>query len=174
MRFPGKKQREAVGATRRDIDFDHYSWDTPKEKGWHPMVVLNAQEKETSKGDPMWVVDLGIDNPDGSGARVRWHVPSTFMPKVTMCLEVLLPEHADAEEDIDIDPKVMMFRACVGLIDIDPSFEREDGEPAWTLVKIIKTNDAAEELGEDWNANHAAPGSNETADAEAPEEADVF
>ena len=63
MKFPGKRTRNARGSARRDIDFEHYSWDTPREKGWHPLVVLNAKEGETSRGDPMWVIDLGIDLP---------------------------------------------------------------------------------------------------------------
>lgn len=178
MKFPGKTKRDATPAMRKDIDFEHYSWDTPRQRGWFPMVVLNAQEKETSKGDPMFVVDLGIDIPsEEKGARIRWHVPSTFAPKVEMLMSVLMPELAEEADDVEVDPKTLMFRGCVGLVDIDPDFEREDGEPAWTLVKIIAAKDADAELGADWLAAQGAAAADgddqadETADAPADAEA---
>ena len=174
MRFPGKKTRAV--AKRGDIDFDHYDWDAPKERGWHPLVVLNGQEKTTKTGDPMGVIDFGVDLPDGTGARIRWHVPYSFPPKVQMLMEVLLPEYLESEEDVDIDLKILFARECVGLIDIDEEYQRDDGEPSWKLMKIIRKEDAERELGADWTNARAGRDveASDAAEAEDAAEADVL
>ncbi len=150
MRFKPKAKRKTA-ARRDDVDFDDYEWETEKEPGWHPFVVLNAKEELTKKNkDEMWVIDFGVDLPDGEGGRIRWYVPETFPAKVEMLQSVLLAEYEDEDEDFDLQPKVLMFRTCVGLIEVDENHEREDGETSWQIVKIIRNEEAAEELGADW------------------------
>ena len=153
MRFRPKAKRASV-PQRRDINFEDYSWDTPKIRGWHPFVVLNAKEKPTSKGDDMWVIDFGVDLPDEAKGRIRWNVPETFLPKQENMQEVLLSEFEDEPDDFVLDPKVLMFRSCVGLIEIS-DYQRDDGEPQWEVVKIIKEADADAELGADWMSNRS-------------------
>ena len=156
MRFRPKAKRKSV-PMRRDINFEDYSWDTPKVSGWHPLVVLNGKEKPTSKGDDMWVIDFGVELPDEAKGRIRWHVPETFLPKVEMLQSVLLAEFEEEDDDFELDAKVLMFRSCVGLIEIDEDFQRDDGEPQWQVVKIIKEADADAELGADWMSDRAVP-----------------
>lgn len=155
MRFQPKHKRMRV-PMRRDIKFEDYRWDAPKITGWHPLVCLNAKAKDTAAGGDMWVIDFGIDLPEGVKSRIRWHVPMSFIPKVDMLQEVLMAEMEDSEGDFEFEPKTLMFRTCVGLIEIDHEFQREDGEDSWQLVKIIKDADAEEELGHDWVNNRAA------------------
>lgn len=169
MRFRPKARRQSV-PMRRDINFEDYSWDTPKVSGWHPLVVLNAKEQPTSKGDDMWVIDFGIDLPDEQKGRVRWHVPETFLPKVEMMQEVLLAEFEEGDDDFELDAKVLMFRACVGLIEVDAEYTRDDGEPQWQVVKIIKQDEAEAELGADWMNDRAV----DDAPADDADEEPVF
>ena len=169
MRFRPKAKRASV-PQRRDINFEDYDWDTPKVSGWHPLVVLNAKEKPTTKGDEMWVIDFGVELPDEQKGRIRWHVPSTFAPKIEMLQEVLLAEFEEESGDFELDAKVLMFRSCVGLIEVDESYERDDGAVQWNLTKIIKEADAKAELGADWMAERAAAAD----DAPADDEHDVF
>ena len=168
MRFRPKARRKSV-PMRRDINFEDYSWDTQKTAGWHPLVVLNAKDKPTSKGDDMWVIDFGVELPDEAKGRIRWNVPETFPPKQENMQEVLLAEFEDEDGDFDLDPKVLMFRECVGLIEIDAEYQRDDGEPQWQLVKIIKTADAEAQLGADWLSDRAAGDDERDAD-----DGDVF
>jgi len=174
MRFKPKAKR-AKASRREGVNFEDYSWDTPLVAGWHPLVVLNAKEDETKKGDAMWVIDLGVDLPDGEGGRVRWRVPDTFPPKVEMLQTVLLAEYEDEDEDFELDPKVLLFRPCVGLIQEDTEFQREDGKASWDLVKIIKADEADEVLGADWMNNRGgddeAEGEGEPAAVGADDEA---
>jgi len=173
MRFKPKAKR-ARANRRDDVNFDDYSWDKEKEAGWHPFVILNAKEKPTSKGDDMWVIDFGIDMPDGEGARIRWHVPETFIPKVEMMQEVLLAEYEEEDDDFELEPKVLMFRTCVGLVEVDEDFEREDGSTAWQVVKIIKDEDAEAELGADWQNERAgaSSGADQGDDGDEPADGD--
>lgn len=168
MRFRPKAKRNTV-PMRRDINFEDYSWNTPKTAGWHPLVVLNAKEKLTSKGDDMWVIDFGVELPDEAKGRIRWNVPETFPPKQENMQEVLLAEFEDEDDDFELDPKVLMFRSCVGLIEIDADYQRDDGEPQWQVVKIIKEDEAESELGADWMSDRSAP-----AGVGADEDEDVF
>lgn len=158
MRFPGKKRRAVENNRRGDIDFEDYVWETPRVEGWHPFVVLNAKDDQTSGGDPMLIIDFGVDLPDGPPfGRVRWHVPSTFPPKVEMLMSVLLPELADEEDDVDFDPKILRFRSCVGLLAIDHEYQRDDGELSWKVDKIMTTAEAEEAgvLAGDWQNERA-------------------
>ena len=154
MRFKPKAQRASV-PMRRDIKFEDYDWDTPKVAGWHPLVVLNAKEEATKKGDDMWIVDFGVELPDEAKGRIRWHVPETFAPKVEMLQSVLLAEYEEEEENFDLDAKVLMFRSCVGLIEVDESYTRDDGAEQWQVVKIIKEEDAEKQLGADWMSDRS-------------------
>ena len=170
MRFRPKAKRASV-PQRRDINFEDYDWDTPKSAGWHPLVVLNAKEKATGKGDDMWVIDFGVELPDDAKGRIRWHVPETFLPKVEMMQEVLLAEFEEEADDFELDAKVLMFRSCVGLIEIDANYQRDDGEPQWQVVKIIKEAEAETELGADWMTNRSV--SSDASDASEDDD-DVF
>ncbi len=169
MRFRPKAKRKSV-PMRNDIKFEDYSWDTMRTEGWHPVVVLNAQEKEAKKtGAAMWVIDFGVELPDEAKGRIRWHVPETFPPKMEMLQSVLLAEYEDEDDDFDLDPKMLMFRSCVGLIEIDTDFTREDGETQWRLVKIIKESEAETELGADWLQDRGvADAADDAADDDEP------
>jgi len=156
MRFRPKAKRASV-PQRRDINFKDYSWETQKTAGWHPLVVLNAKEKSTRKGNDMWVIDFGVELPDEAKGRIRWHVPETFVPKVEMMQEVLLTEFEEGDNDFELDANVLMFRSCVGLIEVDTEYMRDDGEQQWQVAKIIKEVDAESELGTDWMESRSVP-----------------
>ncbi|KKN47401.1 hypothetical protein LCGC14_0663140 [marine sediment metagenome] len=166
-RFSSKAKRNRA-PKRSNINFDDYSWDTPKEAGWHPLVVLYTKETTTGKGDTMWVVHFGVDLPGGDKSRILWNVPFAFAPKLEMLQSVLLADRDDGEDDYEAEPRDLMFRTCVGLIEIDENYQRDDGQESWQVAKIIKESEADAQLGVNWRGARAAEAGGEQ------DESDVF
>lgn len=157
MKFPGKKRRESAADTDRNIKFDDFDWNVQKEEGWFNLVVMNAKSEPTKNGGEQIIVHFGIQ-PGGEPPfpRVTWWVPFSYQPKVEMLMSVLMPEFADQEDDVDFDPKSLMFRTCAGLIEDDTSYQRDDGQPSWQLVKIAKRGDVEAALGSDQERSAAS------------------
>lgn len=150
MRIPGKTSR---ANTDTGVNFDDYSWDGWRGPGWWRGVVLNVLETESKAGSPMLKVTFGLESPDADalGARIEHYCPESYEPKVIELARVFLPQLLDADEDAELDPASLRFRRCAVRIDMDASYKRLDGKPAWRVVKLLTIEEADADLGEGWD-----------------------